>query len=182
MTSERKLLRCSIDSKLEIRSSKFGRRFGPGFTLLEVLVSLSIVAIAVTVVLQLFSADLRALSASEDYVSSVLKAETRMREVVDDEGLSEKSWSETGRDGYRVDVNVSEVMQDRTDTLQVRLMKVDLTLRWIKGTKEKALTLGTMKIVNKQLAPGSAPSKPGAGAAAPAAATSSTAAPKVRGQ
>ena len=154
-----------------------------GFTLLEVLVSLSVVAIAVTVVLQLFSADLRALSASEDYVSAVLRAETRMREVLDDEGLAEKSWSETTSDGYRVDVNVSDVMQDRTDTLQVRLVKVDLTTRWVRGTKEKSLRLETMKIVNKSALdtgmPGAAPSKPGAGAAAPAAATSSTAAPRV---
>ena len=114
-------------------NSKSGQRC-KGFTLLEVLVSLSIVAIAVTVVLQLFSADLRAIAASEDYVSAVLRADARMREVLDDERLAEKSWSETTRDGYRMDVNVSEVMQDRTDTLQVRLVKVDLTIRWIKGT------------------------------------------------
>jgi general secretion pathway protein I len=166
-------------------NSKSGQRC-KGFTLLEVLVALSIVAIAVTVVLQLFSADLRALSASEDYVSAVLRAESRMREVLDDEGLAEKSWSETTRDGYRVDVNVSDVMQERTDTLQVRLVKVDLTTRWVKGTKEKSLRLETMKIVNKSTLgtgmPGEATSRSAAGAPAPAAATSSTAAPRVRSQ
>ena len=157
-----------------------------GFTLLEVLVSLSVVAIAVTVVLQLFSADLRALSASEDYVSAVLRAETRMREVLDDEGLVEKSWSETTRDGYRVDVNVSDVMKERTDTLQVRLVKVDLTTRWVRGTKEKSLRLETMKIVNKSALdtgmPGAAPSRSAVGTAAPGAASSTTAAPRGRSQ
>jgi general secretion pathway protein I len=120
-----------------------------GFTLLEVLVALSIVAIAVTVVLQLYSADLRAISASEDYVSAVLRAEQRMREVLEDEGLSEKAWSETTRDGYKVDVVVSDVQKERTENLQVRLLQVNLTMRWMRGTKEKMLTLRTMKIVNK---------------------------------
>ena len=125
-----------------------------GFTLLEVLVALSIVAIAVTVVLQLYSADLRAISASEDYVSAVLRAEQRMREVFEDDGLSEKAWSETTRDGYKVDVVVSDVQKERTENLQVRLLQVNLTMRWMRGTKEKILTLRTMKIVNK-IGPGS---------------------------
>ena len=129
-------------------------RSGQGFTLLEVLVALSIVAIAVTVVLQLYSADLRAISASEDYVSAVLRAEQRMREVLEDEGLSEKAWSETTRDGYKVDVVASDVQKERTENLQVRLLQVNLTMRWMRGTKEKILTLRTMKIVNK-IGPGS---------------------------
>ena len=140
-----------------------------GFTLLEVLVALSIVAIAVTVVLQLFSADLRALSASEDYVSAVLKAEARMREVLDTEGLAERSWSEATRDGYRIDVSVSEVTKEKTDNLPVKLVKVDLTTRWYRGKKEKSLTLGTMKVVDKLTlatdASSPAPSKPGTGSA-----------------
>ena len=152
--------------------------------MLEVLVALSIVAIAVTVVLQLFSADLRALSASEDYVSAVLKAEARMREVLDTEGLAERSWSEATRDGYRIDVAVSEVMQARTDDLPVRLMKVDLTTRWFRGKKEKSLTLGTMKVIEKLTlatdAPAGTPSKPAAGAPASAAASSSKASSGVR--
>ncbi len=147
--------------------------------MLEVLVALSIVAIAVTVVLQLFSADLRALSASEDYVSAVLKAETRMREVLDTEMLAEASWSEATRDGYRIDVSVSEVLQEKTDNLPVRLMKVDLTTRWIKGTKEKSLTMGSMKVVDKLTlatdTSAATPSKTATGSAASGSTASGTA-------
>ncbi len=157
-----------------------------GFTLLEVLVSLSIVAIAVTVVLQLFSADLRALYASEDYVSAVLRAESRMRELLDDEALPATSWSETTRDGYTMDVSVSDVMQDRTDSLPMRLVRVDLTTRWIRGTKQKSLTLRTMKILNRPAGfgerAGGASSKPAGGTAAPSAAASGTATPKLEGK
>ena len=120
-----------------------------GFTLLEVLVSLAIIAIAVTVVLQLFSADLRAISASENYLSAVTKAEAKMREVLDDENLAEKAWSDVTPDGYRMDIYVSDVLKDRTNTLPVRLVEVGLTMRWTTGIKEKVLTLKTMKLINK---------------------------------
>jgi type II secretion system protein I len=157
-----------------------------GFTLLEVLVSLSIVAIAVTVVLQLFSADLRAIAASEDYASAVVKAETKMREVLDNDDLAETSWSEATPDGYRMDVSVTDVLKEKTNNLQVRLLEVGLTTRWFKGTKEKTLTLRTMKIVNK-LAPAVGGTKPATGAASPSTTAPSTSAPgaagsRVRGQ
>ncbi|HME46398.1 MAG TPA: prepilin-type N-terminal cleavage/methylation domain-containing protein [Syntrophorhabdales bacterium] len=171
----------SINSKFEIRNSKL-RRGCKGFTLLEVLVSLSIVAIAAVVVFQLFSADLRAIAASEDYASAVVKAETKMREVLDNDDLQESSWSEATPDGYRIDASVTDVLKEKTKNLQVRLMQVDLTTRWFRGTKEKMLALRTMKLVNK-LAPaastpgGAAPKTGATGTATPAAA-----APRVQGQ
>ena len=122
-----------------------------GFTLLEVLVALSILGIALTIILQLFSANLRALSASEDYVSAVTKAEAKMREVLDDKDLSEKSWSEITDDGYRMDVSINETLKDRTDNLQVRVLEVALTVYWTRNTKNKSLTLRTMKVMNKQV-------------------------------
>jgi general secretion pathway protein I len=122
-----------------------------GFTLLEVLVALSILGIAITVILQLFSANLGALSASEDYISAVAKAESKMREILDDKDLSEKSWSEVTDDGYRFDVSITETLQERTDNLQVQLLEVALTLYWKKDTKNKSFTLRTMKVVNKKI-------------------------------
>jgi prepilin-type N-terminal cleavage/methylation domain-containing protein len=122
-----------------------------GFTLLEILVALAILGIAITIILQLFSANLRALSASGDYVSAVTKAEAKMREILDDANLSEKSWSEVTDDGYRFDASVTETLKDRTENLQVRMLEVALTVQWTKGSKKKSLTLKTMKVVNKQI-------------------------------
>lgn len=122
-----------------------------GFTLLEVLVAIAILGIAVTVVLELFSANLRAIATSGDYISAVTKAEAKMREILDDDELSEKSWSETTDDGYRIDVSVTDALKDRTDNLQVRLIEIDLTIRSTRGTKEKSLTLRTMKVLEKQI-------------------------------
>lgn len=122
-----------------------------GFTLLEILVALSILGIAITILLQLFSANLRSLSASEDYVFAVSKAEAKMREILDDKDLSERTWSEITDDGYRMDVSISEGLEDRTENLQVRVFEVTLTVSWAKNMKNKSLTLRTMKVVNKKI-------------------------------
>jgi prepilin-type N-terminal cleavage/methylation domain-containing protein len=122
-----------------------------GFTLLEVLVAIAILGIAITVVIQLFSADLRAISVSSDYVSAATKAEAKMREILSDDKLTETSLSETTDDGYRLDVSVTDALRDRTDNLQVRVLEIDLTVYWTRGTKERSLTLKTLKVVNKQV-------------------------------
>jgi type II secretion system protein I len=144
-----------------------GRKEGQmGFTLLEVLVSLSIVAMAITVVLQLFSAGLRAISASDSNSAAVIKAEARMREVLDNEDLRETSWSEATPDGYRIDVYIDDVLKERTTDLQVKLLQVVLTTRWYKGAREKSLTLQTMKVVSKVLPVQGTQGTPGATSAA----------------
>ncbi len=122
-----------------------------GFTLLEVLVALSILAIAVTVIFQLFSANLRAIRGSEDYVSAAVRAQIRLREVLLDPKLMETSWSETTVDGYRVDVVVTEALKERTKDLPVQLLGVTLTVYWTKGSKHKALTVKSMKMVVRKV-------------------------------
>jgi prepilin-type N-terminal cleavage/methylation domain-containing protein len=122
-----------------------------GFTLLEVLVATAILAIAITVILQLFSANLRAISVSGDIVSAASLAESRMREILDDTSLDEKSFSEVTRDGYRIDVSITDTLKDRTDNLNVRLLEIDLKVSWERGAKQRYLTLRTLKSVNKKI-------------------------------
>ena len=120
-----------------------------GFTLLEVIVAIAILGIAIAVVLQLFSANLRAISVSGDYVTAATRAEAKMREVLSDDRLSEKSFSEETQEGYRIDVSITDVLKERTENLQVKLLEVDLTIHWIQGTKQKSMSLRTFKVVEK---------------------------------
>ena len=120
-----------------------------GFTLLEILVSLSVMAIATTLVMQLFSANLRAVVRSGDMTSAIIKGEYRLREILAEPFLAEKAWNEVTDDGYRIDVAVSEAMREKTDNLPVNLMEIVLTVHWIDGLREKSLRLKTMKVVDK---------------------------------
>ena len=81
-----------------------------GFTLLEVLVALAIMAIATTLVMQLFSADLRAIARAGDVTSASVRGDSRIREILAEPSLEEKTWSEETQDGYRMDIAISEVM------------------------------------------------------------------------
>ena len=121
-----------------------------GFTLLEVLVATAILGIAIAVVLQLFSANLRALAVSEEYVSATKLAEVKMREVLDDAALAETSFSETTGDGYRIDVSVVSTLEERTETLPVKLLEVSMTVYWREGIKERSLSLRTLKAMRKE--------------------------------
>lgn len=122
-----------------------------GFTLLEVLVAVAILGIAVTVVIQLFSANVRAISSSEEYLYASAKAEAKMREILDDDEISETSFTEITDEGYRMDVFIAEALNDRTENIQVRLLEIDLTVYWTSGTREKSLTLRTMKVLEKEI-------------------------------
>jgi general secretion pathway protein I len=122
-----------------------------GFTLLEVLVAVALLGIAITIVLQLFSSGLKAIAASEDYVSAATKAEAKMREMQDNDTLAEGFTSEITGDGYRLDVSVAGTLRERTDTLQVMLMDILVTVYWTRGAKERSFSLRTMKLVNKPI-------------------------------
>jgi len=122
-----------------------------GFTLIEVLAAVALLAIAITVVLQLFSANLRALSSSEDYALAAAKADAKMRQVLDDDTLAESSTSERTDDGYTMDVSVSEIMKERTNNLQVKLLEITMTASWAVGMKTKSITLKAMKTVEKKV-------------------------------
>lgn len=122
-----------------------------GFTLIEILVAIALLGIAITIVLQLFSANLRAIAASEDYVAASIRAEIKMREILDEDNLSENASVETTDEGYRFDIAVTDLLPERTENLQVRLYQVDLTIHWTKGKKNKALTLNSIKMLKKQI-------------------------------
>ena len=122
-----------------------------GFTLIEVLVAVVLLGIAVTIVLQLFSANVRAIATSEDYIYASAKAEAKMREVLDNDEISEISFSEITDDGYRMDVSIAEVLHERTENLQIKLLEVVLTVFWTQGAHERSLTLRTMKVLEKEI-------------------------------
>lgn len=122
-----------------------------GFTLLEVLIATAIMAIAITVIIQLFSANLRNIAVSDDYVKAVTKAHIKMRELLDENDISEKAYTEITNDGYRMDISISETLQDRTENLNVKLYEINLKVSWWKGNKEKFLNLKTLKTVSKKI-------------------------------
>ena len=122
-----------------------------GFTLLEVLVALSVLAVAVTVIMQLFSINLRSIFLSEIYVKGTMEAESKMREMQDRQDLPESTWEETGENGHRFKVSVAEVLADRTENLQVKLVEISVTVYWTEGGKVRSSAVKTLKMMEKKV-------------------------------
>lgn len=120
-----------------------------GFTLLEILVALVILGTSVVIVLQLFSSGLRSIHASEDLALASLTAEAKMQEILEDPALEEKTSTDVSETGYRFDVVVTEALKERTENLAIRMLQVDLTVRWMTGSRERSLTLRSLKVVDR---------------------------------
>ena len=127
------------------------RNASRGFTLLEVLVALVLLSISLVAIFELFSTNLRGIAKSDDYSHAVIMAESRMRQILDDDTLAVQTWTESTEDGYRIDAVVSSTASDRTENLQIKLLEIKLTVSWIKDSKERTLNLKTLKMVNKQI-------------------------------
>lgn len=125
------------------------RKQGQGFTLMEILVAMTVMGVAVVYLAQLFSANLRAIGASQDSLAALPLAETLMREIVESDKIEEKSWKKETDQGWRMEVSVSEILKERTQNLSVKLLQIEMTLSWEKALRKRPLTLRTLKVVNK---------------------------------
>jgi prepilin-type N-terminal cleavage/methylation domain-containing protein len=122
-----------------------------GFTLLEILVAMSLIGIVLVVVMQLFSANLRSLSISEEHVNAAVQAEAIMRNILEDEEFPNTTLSGTTEDGYRFDATITKGYEERIQALNIDLYQVKVTLRWNEGTRQRSMSLETLKMTEKKI-------------------------------
>jgi type II secretion system protein I len=120
-----------------------------GFTVLEIMVALVLIAIVVSSVIQLSSANLRNISKSDDQIDALIYANSKMREVLDAGETQDKSWNETDDNGYTYEVTIAEDLKERTDSLAVKMEEITLVTSWINNNKKKQIVLKTAIIVSK---------------------------------
>jgi general secretion pathway protein I len=104
-----------------------------GFTLLEVMVALALIAIALTAVLGSQSQSVSLAGEARFNTTAALLAQSKMAEIElqDPEDLTADS-GDFGEDfpGYTWQSSVSNVMFDRADNVSDHLKQVDLTISW----------------------------------------------------
>ena len=120
-----------------------------GFTLIEILASLTLIGLAVVYLVQLFSANLRTIGTSQDYMEALTRAEAVMREITERDKIEEASWQEETDQGYRVAVSVSEAEKERTEDLPVKLLHIEMTFSWETASRKKSITLRSLKVVER---------------------------------
>jgi general secretion pathway protein I len=127
------------------------RRGPEGFTLLEVIVALSIIAIAVVTAIQLYSANLRSIFTSDSYVNAAVNAEAVMRNILEAEDFPVSATAGGVSNGYRFDSVAVRVNEEKTKQSNAELYQVKVTVYWKEGIRDKSLTLNTLKLVEKKI-------------------------------
>jgi general secretion pathway protein I len=129
------------------------RSLPEGFTLIETLVAMMLLAISLVVILQLFSGGLKSGKMADDYTRAVFYAREKMEEflLVDDfqEGIFEGTFDENYR--WVVDIKFVEPKEDKEEEISmVDLFNVDVQVFWPAGGREKIFQISTLKISEKK--------------------------------
>ena len=122
-----------------------------GFALIEILVAISVLAISLVVIFQLFSGGLKSRKLSEQYARGVFHAREKMAEILLIPELSEGEIQGEFEDAYEWQAVITRVVSEEGEekNLPVNLMSIWIRINWREGEKEKSFVIGTLKAVEK---------------------------------
>ena len=129
-----------------------------GFSLLEILIAFSILALSLGILLKIFSAGVNTAGVAEEYTAAVQIAESLMAGTGVQAPLQagETSGLENEKYHWRVSVSPFQFSAENLDvsTLSVVLFKVKVIVNWgdgNAGTDDRQVELITLKPANKAL-------------------------------
>lgn len=123
--------------------------FRGGFTLIEILIAFTILAVSLTVLLQAFSFGLRGLGVAEASATAVMHAQSKLDELGTSIPLEEGQQEGEFSDGFRWTTVVRPHRPDAgfdpslVPTLPAIPYEVDVTVSWDQG---KSITLKTLRL------------------------------------
>jgi general secretion pathway protein I len=121
-----------------------------GFALIEILVAVSVLAISLVVILQLFSGGLKSRKLSGEYARGVFHAREKMAEILLEPGLSEREAEGQFEDEYQWQAVITRVASDEDEEkMPVDLLNVTVSVTWRDGEKEKSFSIDTLKVAEK---------------------------------
>jgi general secretion pathway protein I len=123
-----------------------------GFTLIEVVVAMAILAIGLTIIIELFSGGLRLGRTSVEYTKAVNYARIKMEEIslkqTMEEGSEEGEFDNTYR--WQIDVKRVNVLQpeNRPDfEPPAELFQVKINILWKSGSKERSTRIESLRTI-----------------------------------
>ena len=119
-----------------------------GFSLLEVIVALAIMAMGFVTVLQLFSGSIRSVSLSEQYLKGTTLAHSKMGELeVNNYSVTEYEGIFPGEKNYRWQLQVSPHASSlNSKEKNIQLSEVTLNVRWEDAGKTRDVEISTLKV------------------------------------
>jgi general secretion pathway protein I len=128
-----------------------------GFSLLEILIAFSILALALGILLKIFSAGVNTAGVAEEYTAAVQIAESLMAKTGVESRLqpNEATGLENEKYHWRVSVSPFQFTTENLDvtTIAAELFKVKVTVSWgdhNARVDRRQVQLITLKLVNKE--------------------------------
>lgn len=129
-----------------------------GFSLLEILVAFSILAIALGVLLNIFSGGLRSAIVSEEYQQALAIAESQLARVGVDIILEDGVLQGVEQDKFNWSIQAgpfelpkAEGATDQQGTQQMRAYKVQVKVEWEEGQDNRSVVLNTVRLAKVSL-------------------------------
>ena len=127
-----------------------------GFSLLEILIAFSILALSLGILLKIFSAGVNTAVVAEDYTAAVQIAESLMAKTGVETPLqaNQASGLENEKYHWQVEVSPFEFNPENVDptALTAVLFKVKVTVTWgDDNVNDRQIELTTLKLINKTL-------------------------------
>jgi general secretion pathway protein I len=116
-----------------------------GFTLLEVIVALAILAVAFVLAMELLANGVRAAKASEDYTQAVLLARQKIAEISVTSSLKESADQGEFEGGFRWASEIQPLPQEE-EALPAQLYQVRVRVTWPGRRREKSFDLYTLRM------------------------------------
>jgi len=143
--SRRRLKKRLLDSRRNIFATR-------GFTLIEVVVAMAILAIGLTVIIELFSGGLRLGRTSVEYTKAVNYARMKMEEFSLKQTIEEGSEEGTFDDTYRWQIDVKKVDVLPTENSPefkppAELFQVKVNILWKSGARERSTHVESFRAI-----------------------------------
>lgn len=122
-----------------------------GFTLLEVLIAFTVLALMMTVLLRIFSDGFRGMTAADAHALATLHAQTALASVGGEIPLAPGDWTGTYEDGFRWRVRV----EPYTELGMIAPPRAFIAYRIIavvEGQRSAGVTLSTLRLAGAGLA------------------------------
>jgi general secretion pathway protein I len=125
-----------------------------GFTLIEILVAISILGISLVVVLQLFSGALKSGRVSDEYTTGIFYAQEIMEEILLRTELTLGVEEGDFDNGYRwrAEILRIEQVEEETSKLPFETFQILVDISWggVTEGKGKHFQLSTLKVIKKE--------------------------------
>lgn len=120
-----------------------------GFTLIEILVAISILAISLVVILQLFSGGLKSSRLSDEYTRGIFHAREKMDEILLARELTEGVISGQFDDDFkwRAEARHLDIPEAKEVKLPLRAFNISVDVMWNSGLQEKRFSVSAIKLV-----------------------------------